>query len=118
MLPLSLVVLILMYHWVADFMFQSDWMARNKSSDDVPLVAHIGVYTFVFIWLGLLFAGIPGLVWALVNGVAHFFTDWATSRITSYLWKKKDVHSFFVVIGLDQLLHYVVLFYTATIFLT
>ncbi len=52
------------------------------------------------------------LVWAVVNGVLHFITDAITSRITSKLWQKNDMHNFFVVVGFDQLVHYACLFIT------
>jgi len=40
-----------------------------------------------------------------ITFLTHWFTDLFTSRWTSKLWEKKDVHNFFVVIGLDQLIH-------------
>lgn len=92
-------------------------MARNKSSNDIPLVAHIGVYSLVLTLVGVPLAGLMGLLWALSNGVFHFLTDWVTSRWTSHLWKKGDVHNFFVVIGLDQTIHFLTLFYTAEVLL-
>lgn len=109
---------ILTIHWVADFVLQSQWMASNKSKSFVALGAHVAVYTasiFVGMLLYLLlyfnsFALSFCLIWALVNGILHFGIDAVTSRITSYLWNKKDVHNFFVVIGLDQLLHQFCLF--------
>jgi len=37
--------------------------------------------------------------------LTHWLSDLFTSRWTSKLWEKKDVHNFFVVIGFDQLIH-------------
>ena len=48
----------------------------------------------------------------LLNLPAHFITDGITSRMTTWLYNKGERHWFFVVIGLDQFLHYVVLFLT------
>lgn len=79
-------------------------MAQNKSSRWLPLFVHCCVYT-----LTMTVFGIP---YALVNGAAHFATDAVSSRITKRLWAAKQVHWFFVVIGLDQLIHYACLFYT------
>lgn len=102
--PVSLVLGILATHFVADFVLQSDWMALNKSKRNSILALHVGIYSTCFLWLGPLYAGL--------NLVAHFVTDWMTSRWTSRLYKAGKRHWFFVVIGLDQVAHYVVLFLT------
>lgn len=99
-----MIIALIWVHWVADFIFQTDKMALNKSTSLKWLSSHIGVYTlplFIFGWK-----------FALINGAAHFATDFCSSRATSYLWKKGDRHNFFVVIGLDQALHLTVLFLT------
>tara|TARA_R110000803_G_scaffold210841_1_gene284348 strand:- start:61398 stop:61808 length:411 start_codon:yes stop_codon:yes gene_type:complete len=109
-------VYILFAHFIADFCFQSHRVASNKSKSWLVLCEHIVIYSFVLGLFGSAFIigthgrGHPELLYALwtfvwVNGVAHFFTDAITSRITSYLWKKEKVHLFFVVIGADQFLH-------------
>jgi len=43
------------------------------------------------------------------NGVLHFATDFVTSRITSRLWYQQREHDFFVMVGLDQLIHQITL---------
>jgi hypothetical protein len=45
------------------------------------------------------------LIFVVINGVLHFITDFYTSRLTSYFWSIGDRHNFFVVVGLDQLIH-------------
>lgn len=99
MIPIQyLIMLVLFNHFVADFVFQSNWMAQNKSKLMIPLLVHIGVYS--------LFLLIPfGWKYALINGGLHFSIDIWTSRLSSYFWKKQKVHEFFVVIGFDQFLH-------------
>ena len=96
--------LILFLHWVADFILQTDWQAKNKSSNNVALLAHTSVYSVV--WLAF------GIKFTLITLVAHTITDYITSRITKRLWENKDVHNFFVVVGFDQLLHYTQLILT------
>lgn len=95
---------ILALHWFADFVCQSDWMAQNKSKRLWPLCVHALAYTAI---LSLL-----NPTWAIVNGLLHMLVDGVTSRITSRLYKAKQVHWFFVVIGLDQLIHAVALIWT------
>lgn len=106
-------VALLAVHWVGDFFLQSHWMASNKSSDNLALSAHVGMYTLT-LWVGaaVIFLGQSPEKWvafALVNGLLHFGTDYFTSRTTARLWKEQRVHDFFVVIGMDQLIHQVTL---------
>ena len=137
-IPLSLLVA----HFVADFLLQDDWMALNKSKDNLALTVHVAVYTAVItLWaMWALYvnplstfdyimhgAGLMGLL----TLASHWATDWVTSRITSKLWFIKFLpdltgsevsvfypfhahigktrHWFFVMIGLDQLIHYTTL---------
>jgi hypothetical protein len=53
-----------------------------------------------------------GLLFGAITFVAHFITDYATSRIGKPFWEKKDYHTGFVVVGADQVLHYLQLIYT------
>lgn len=91
------IIAVLWIHWIADFIFQTDKMAMNKSTSVKWLTSHVSVYTLPLFLFGYKFA--------LVNGILHFIVDFCTSRATSYLWKKGDRHNFFVVIGLDQAIH-------------
>ena len=91
------IVILIWMHFIADFVLQSDKMANSKSSSNKWLLIHVSIYTLPFFWFGWQFA--------VINGVAHFMTDFVTARATSYLWKKEERHWFFVVIGLDQALH-------------
>lgn len=96
-IEIEVLLALIWIHFIADFVLQSDWMAQNKSKKNWPLLVHIAVYTaplFLFGWL-----------FALVNGLAHFVTDWLSSRATSWLWANQKRHWFFVVIGLDQAVH-------------
>lgn len=98
---------LLALHWVADFVLQTHWQATNKSKRNDALLAHVATYTGALALGSLALFG-PGLAVAafvLVNGFLHFGTDWCTSRWSSRLWARQDWHNFFVVIGLDQLIH-------------
>lgn len=108
-IELTTLAIILTLHFVADFIMQSDYIAKTKSTSWKSLSIHVGIYTLVLALLN------P--IWALVNGLLHFCVDAVTSRLTSMLWQAKKTHYFFVVIGLDQLLHALMLV-TTYIYLT
>ncbi len=106
---MTILLILLSIHFVADFVLQSHWMATNKSTSNRALSAHVGVYGLTFLialiampWL-VSVAAI--LIFVIVTMLLHFATDWVTSRMTSALWKRQEVHWFFVVVGIDQLIH-------------
>ena len=101
---------IIVLHWIADFVCQDDWTAINKSKSWLVLTFHCSIYFFVLL-TGLAIFGKYGS-WVWINFPAHFIIDGITSRINAYLYKKEMRHWFFVMIGFDQVLHYVVLFLT------
>lgn len=103
---------IMLIHWIADFLCQTRWMAENKSKNLLALSAHVGIYMIVFgaacmPMLGL----IPGILFALINGVLHFVVDFCTSRVTTYFYQKQNMHAFFATVGFDQYLHFICLWY-------
>ena len=132
-------VALLTVHWIADFVLQTHWQASNKSKNNVALVQHVLTYTCA------LFIAVPSIffrvdldagAFVIVNGVLHFATDWCTSRVTSPLFiaqfdyifssfngeprmamkRNFNPHNFFVVIGLDQLIHQITLAGTMVLF--
>lgn len=106
-------------HWLADFVFQNNDVATNKWNGfkTYHLNKHGMDYLLstaaITIWL-VLYKVInddnwnPSFMWygyILSITVLHVITDYFTSKMTHRLWEEKKVHNFFVVIGLDQLLH-------------
>lgn len=98
------IIAVLGLHFVGDFIAQSDWMAQNKSKKFWPLWIHVSVYSLFLLPFGLKYAG--------MNLLLHMVTDAVSSRVTSKLWAAGQRHWFFVVIGLDQLVHQVCLILT------
>jgi hypothetical protein len=117
-IPIQLVIL----HFICDWYLQNDKMALGKSKDNWILLTHASVATIYTIWWGPLF-------W-LSNLILHFVVDYFTSRGTSKLWFverycksstneddcgwevpvfNKNRHKFFVLIGFDQMVHYICL---------
>lgn len=120
MISLGVVFGIILIHWFADFVCQTDWEAQNKSKNNKALLSHTLTYSGIWLSFGVfyvLFNLDTYIPWSLtkfvfITFVAHTLTDYITSRINSKLWAKKDVHNFFVSVGFDQVLHYVQLFLT------
>lgn len=128
------VLIVILFHWIADFLLQTQDMAIQKSKSNYWLTQHIKAYmygmlpvTFVLIFLG--HATLLGaLAWWIINGILHWCTDYATSRWTSKLYAEQKFYTpnkyvkffnfpaFFSVIGLDQVIHYTCLFTTYYIF--
>lgn len=100
---------LLAVHFIGDFVLQSHWMSINKSKRNDALAGHVAIYT-VTLGLGaaplmILWHSMWWATWIVGNGLAHFATDYITSRINARLWTKQRVHDFFVGVGADQLIH-------------
>ena len=123
MLNLIEIFVILIIHWIADFILQTDKMAKGKSNNWYDLLDHTFTYSLVWLIAGLiygfvcLFTGneislIIPIFFFMITLICHTATDYVTSRINKILWNKGDVHNFFVSVGFDQILHYVQLYLT------
>lgn len=121
-MEIRIIIGILIVHFIGDFIYQTNTMAVNKSKSIKWLSYHILVYTLVLFLGGFLYwtgqSASVILFFIFLNGAIHWIVDFFTSKITSYLWKSEQIHNFFVVIGLDQLIHYSTLFITYYILLT
>lgn len=98
-------------HCLGDFVFQTQWMAKNKSSSLKALSLHISVYTSVLLFVMTIATLVLNLNWwlvllfCLINGAAHFGIDFCTSKFSSKFFKENNIQAFWAVIGADQLLH-------------
>jgi hypothetical protein len=104
------ITLLLIAHFIGDFILQTDEQAKGKSSDNAILVQHVVTYIIPFTILALV---IPmTAVFLVLNVVLHFITDYISSRMTKKFWAEGRTHEFFVVIGADQLIHTLTLIWT------
>lgn len=113
--------IIIVIHFIADFICQDEKWALGKSKNWNDLLSHTFTYSAVWVIpILFLFPGnwttldyvINSLLFATITFVAHTITDYFTSRVTSKLYEKGKFGSsfpnlgFFTMIGFDQVLHY------------
>lgn len=114
-----IVLAILLAHWIADFIMQTNEQATGKSINNYLLTQHVGSYTaYMCASIGALqlmtgtFDLLNLAIFSVITFSCHWITDYFTSRLNTKLWKKGDTHNFFVSIGFDQWLHTVQLLLT------
>ena len=111
---------IVVIHFIADFIFQAEEWATNKSKSNFALFKHVTMYTIIWSTAGVFIFSDPFkyLIFLLVTFVSHFTADYFTSRIVSRKFANNEYGSpipnfgAFTVIGFDQVLHYGQLFLT------
>lgn len=122
LLSVQTILLIIVVHYIADFLLQFSWMKSKKSQWSLEglfsLVTHCALYAVVtaFCWK---VAGLTYLSYTALFGLmftTHFAVDSVTSKITGWLYNRKWYNAFFNTIGFDQVLHYVQLFLTLIYF--
>jgi len=104
MIEILVIIAIIWLHTFADFVFQGRYIGNNKGKKPHVLALHCIIYGVLYLFIDPLFA--------IVNGVLHFPVDYISSKLTGYFWKKKKEYLFFTTIGIDQALHYTILFLT------
>jgi len=108
---LTALKILLLGHWVFDFVFQTREQAENKHHSFAALGSHVTFYsvgmTFVFFmvsnftsyeWQG-------ALLFYLFIWISHIVTDFITSRMSHDAYKAGNMKAFWNVIGADQCLH-------------
>ena len=121
---------LLIIHYIADFIFQDEKWATNKYNSIKALLSHTVTYSYVFLLLIVMFPNIlvsfNGL-WGLLAFIffifiGHTAVDFVTSKIVHNKFEKKQYGSpipnfgAFSMIGLDQLIHFGMIFYTYYLF--
>jgi hypothetical protein len=110
-----IILFLLFIHWVSDFVLQTHIMSTKKSSSYYYLTLHVLIYSFATIMCWSLVLPILGVSLTIssimlsffIIFITHWITDYFTSRQTSKLYKEEKYHDFFVMVGFDQVLHYV-----------
>jgi hypothetical protein len=113
-MEISIIISLILVHFLADFALQTSEQAENKSTDLIQLTYHVLTYSFIWLIFAYCLYGSWELAFAFsgITFVSHWLTDWASSRIGSAYWKNGDLHNGFVVVGADQVWHYIQLLLT------
>ena len=124
------VLIIVLCHWVFDFIFQAEEWATNKSKRLGSLLNHTITYSGLWVIPMLFLFGFHNphqevvnlvnsvMVFVFITFICHTITDYFTSRWVSKKFERKEYGSpipntgAFTVIGFDQVLHYFQLFIT------
>lgn len=121
----SVLAAFLVAHMVGDYLFQTDWQARNKRGGLGPdpvarraLVSHVTTYTLAFlpalVWIGTELEP----VWAVVAGALVFFPhllidDGRIVRLYLVRVKRADGLNLGLAASVDQSFHVLSLFLVA-----
>jgi hypothetical protein len=96
-------------HTLADFVLQTEWMARGKERAqgwELPLAAHAGVHGLGMLLVALVFR--PGLWWlALADVAIHAGVDRGKALASLRLRLPMSDPRFWWLLGFDQFLHHV-----------
>jgi hypothetical protein len=106
-----IVLLILLLHWVADFVLQTDEQAKGKSKKWSYLLRHTFNYS-IFVSCAVFGWSMNTICFFVITLICHTWQDYFTSRLNAKLWAANKNHLFFVSIGLDQFLHFMQLLIT------
>lgn len=110
----KLFLFILVTHFLGDFVLQTNWQAKNKYNNNKALGYHCLTYSLV--WVTMSYVALENLPKSLLFGIitflCHFITDYNTSKLCKKFFDNKDTHNGFIVIGFDQILHYLQLYLT------
>jgi hypothetical protein len=102
---LALLTLLLIKHFVADFMLQTNTMVREKGHyGQRGGILHSAIHSIgtlvVFAAFGF---GVTAIICAVIDFVAHYHIDWAKMNLSRDLTVQDARYWFYL--GLDQLLH-------------
>lgn len=121
-MKIEIIFVVLLLHWIADFIFQDEKWSINKSYWIEPLLKHTITYSLIMgLGMMLFFPTFLSFIYfTIITFISHTFVDYFTSIVVKDKFNKKEFGSSipnfgaFTIIGYDQLLHYVMLFYSLT----
>jgi len=104
----ALFALLFIKHFITDFALQTGWMVRTKGQyGHIGGVVHAGLHVIGSAAVLVFFTVSPLLMLTLLagEGVVHYHLDWAKDRLVSLGGFSPTSQIFWILTGLDQLLH-------------
>jgi len=94
-------------HFICDFPLQRGYQFRNKWRYGHPGgLLHAGIHAtgtlFVIAWI----SAPAGIIAAAADGIIHYHIDWVKSGLNHRLQLTHEQNGFWVLLGVDQMLHY------------
>jgi hypothetical protein len=120
MIRLIDILIILISHYIGDFVCQSRSMSDSKSKNIYWLLTHGAIYILVMFTILCIFTQYQLnqiFIYVMINGLLHIVIDQISSINTTKFYKKNNFYGMFTIIGLDQLLHTSILILTAYLLL-
>lgn len=108
---MTLFEVLFLAHLVGDFLFQTTWMAMNKATKWIPLLAHVAVYTAIVTAAAFFFGTGLSLSAILFIFIGHIILD----RRTFVAWwvrniqQSVDKSACWLGIIADQIFHLLIL---------
>lgn len=130
-MEIKYILLLVVLHYIADFILQDEDWATEKSTDDKKLILHTSVYSvatgvglffftlYQFATTGVEYVTPLGILYfTVLTFIFHTLTDYFTSKVVKIKFDQGEYGSAipnlgaFSIIGFDQLLHIVQLLVT------
>lgn len=100
-------------HFICDFPLQANpWLYRNKGIYMHPGgIAHAGIHAIGTLLVLAPFIGSLSMLYAAIDMLVHYHIDWAKMKISNhYDLQPTNSERFWILLGLDQLLHHMTYF--------
>ncbi|NKI30461.1 DUF3307 domain-containing protein [Croceivirga thetidis] len=103
-------LIILLGHWVGDFVLQTSSMANEKGHSIKWLLLHVLLYTItLLVTASLVFSWQIAFGYTVISALLHLVTDFFTSKLAARFADKPRI--FYPILGFDQLLHVACLYW-------
>jgi hypothetical protein len=105
-MTLLILVLLQIKHFLVDWVLQTDRQIKHKGQYLHPVGIYHSLQHAAFTAVIAAFVAPPQtLTLGIVDGLLHYHIDWAKQNLSSHYGLSTDNKGFWMLMGLDQLLH-------------